>query len=412
MDKALVVGFEATSEQAITEILGKELGIKAIAVSSVEEAKNALNANPKEYLVLIYSLALTSDNYSPLELPTILITNAIPLKSQKIISAKYLVDYVVSGSKHNLEYIVQLIKRVRYSKKIKIIVSEEGTVTRRLMVNLLANKGLKVLEAANGIQAINLLRENPDVRLIITNSSLAKINGIDLVQNVRNKYNKNELPIIGLADECGEETEELSLSFLRHGANDFLSIPFKLEEFQARVMQNLQIVEIYHELKESSHRDFLTGLYNRRYFFDIGQTLFENARRGNLEILVAMIDIDRFKRINDSHGHAVGDAVIKSFSCLLEKNMRNSDVIARLGGEEFCVLTVGLGKENAFNVFERLRKKVEKLEVYASEDVQVQFTVSIGISSLKDTLEETVKRADELLYSAKETGRNHICMDF
>ena len=172
-------------------------------------------------------------------------------------------------------------------------------------------------------------------------------------------------------------------------------------------------------LREASYTDHLTGAGNRKLLFSQGLQLLDSARRGGLPVSLLMLDLDFFKRVNDTHGHAAGDAVLASFSALLRETLRKSDMFVRYGGEEFVVLAPNAGSSSVLELAERIRHAVELLEVPAGE-VVLRFTVSIGATSLEAAhtqqgrgsaeavLEGLLARADEALYLAKGAGRNRV----
>ena len=164
-------------------------------------------------------------------------------------------------------------------------------------------------------------------------------------------------------------------------------------------------------LKEIATIDFLTNIPNRRYFFDIGQKKYFLAKRHKTELSLFFLDIDFFKKINDTFGHSIGDEILKLMSTTLTNNIRQSDIHARIGGEEFAILLINTNLENAILFSETMRKKIEDL-IYSKHDIEVNITVSIGVTTLnsKDaSIYDMFKRADEALYDAKNSGRNKVC---
>lgn len=164
------------------------------------------------------------------------------------------------------------------------------------------------------------------------------------------------------------------------------------------------------ELKELSITDSLTKVYNRRHFFETAKTLISIAKRENSEISFLMIDIDYFKKINDAYGHQVGDYVLVKLASKIRTMTRESDVFARVGGEEFALLLHSTSLEGAKVIAEKIRSKVEKLD-FDDENLPVDLTVSIGCANLTSkttTLEELYQEADKKLYTAKELGRNRV----
>ncbi|MBR4126994.1 MAG: diguanylate cyclase [Alphaproteobacteria bacterium] len=164
------------------------------------------------------------------------------------------------------------------------------------------------------------------------------------------------------------------------------------------------------QLFDQATRDPLTKCYNRRQFDELAKKEIQRSRRYNHPFCLFMIDADHFKNVNDTHGHAVGDLVLQALADCCRRTLRESDIVARFGGEEFVILLPESTIENAFRVAERLRIKISKLVVKNEQDEDVQFTVSIGLvsSTVTDDIPEMLKMADESLYVAKENGRNQV----
>jgi diguanylate cyclase (GGDEF)-like protein/PAS domain S-box-containing protein len=179
-----------------------------------------------------------------------------------------------------------------------------------------------------------------------------------------------------------------------------------------KVKEN-QLLLAQAELQEQAHKDYLTGLYNRRYFAEISQDYMNLFQRENKEASVMMIDIDLFKNINDTYGHAEGDKVIKTLVDALILNTRQSDVLARFGGEEFVALLPNINVKSVLHVADKLRNYVEELDVLTDDGQNIKFTICIGVSAIKaddKTIEKAIKRADDALYIAKNSGRNRVEM--
>ena len=164
------------------------------------------------------------------------------------------------------------------------------------------------------------------------------------------------------------------------------------------------------QLFDQATRDPLTKCYNRRQFEELAKKEIQRSRRYNHPFCLFMIDADHFKNVNDTHGHAVGDLVLQALADCCRRTLRESDIVARFGGEEFVILLPEATIENGFRVAERLRIKISKLVVKNEQDQDVQFTVSIGLvsSTVTDDVPEMLKMADESLYVAKENGRNQV----
>lgn len=153
-------------------------------------------------------------------------------------------------------------------------------------------------------------------------------------------------------------------------------------------------------------RDFLTNLYNRRYFFDIAENLFQNAKRNNISMCIAMLDIYFFKQVNDMYGHATGDYVLTSVSHIFQLNLRKADIVSRFGGEEFCILIQCKDNKDAYSVIDKIRLLVEQHE-FIYENKKLSISISAGLTKvLEASLEEMIHKADDMLFKAKKAGRN------
>lgn len=169
----------------------------------------------------------------------------------------------------------------------------------------------------------------------------------------------------------------------------------------------------YYTLKASSSIDFLTGLYNVRHFDKTLNDVMTNAKDHSRCVSLLFIDIDHFKKVNDTYGHLNGDIVLKTLGELLQKQSRSSDVITRYGGEEFTVILINCGITEAKNAAERIRIMVESQEFDTRSNDKIRITVSIGVACYPETTaaeEKLIEQADIALYNAKRTGRNQVCV--
>lgn len=162
------------------------------------------------------------------------------------------------------------------------------------------------------------------------------------------------------------------------------------------------------KLLEISTKDYLTNIANRRYFFEIGLKSLHIAKRENSDLSIVCIDIDFFKNINDTYGHNIGDEILKLIANNMNKYIRKSDILARIGGEEFVILLNNTNEQNAYALAEKIRVHIESL-IYKNDKIEIRTSISMGISQLRakdDDLDSIIIRADKALYEAKNTGRN------
>lgn len=175
---------------------------------------------------------------------------------------------------------------------------------------------------------------------------------------------------------------------------------------------NAKLEKLNKDLRELSYKDPMTGAYNRRYFFEESAKLLSLATRDQRDSCIIILDIDKFKDFNDSYGHDVGDEVIIQLAHLLKNHVRNSDIVARFGGEEFVVFLYNTDLYNATHIAETIREDIQKVNIKVASDI-INFTASFGVAKFykeldNNNIEHTITRADKCLYIAKNKGRNRV----
>lgn len=409
MPRLLFIESDCFRAESVAKQIQINLGIISEIVTSLDAAQKKISRDKSRYLAFILNADLCQDQLVPISnLPTVVITGRSIVSPQKIAFATNVLDYVPDYEGYHLDYISQLIKRLLVAERQAILLVDDEKVTLNLMRKLLANKGYSILTAKNGQETLRALENTLNIRLLIIDGDICERNNFDILKTIRRIHQKNQLAIVAL-NESSKEYQRIML--LRNGTNDCITKPFRIEEFHARIMLNLQLVEVLRELTEHSNQDFLTQLYNRRHFFDTGSKLYAHYKRGSLDLTLAMLDIDYLKTINDTHGHLIGDKAITAVAEVLRSNLRATDVLARFGGEEFCVLCTNVKSRETENLFERIREKVQAQPLLTPTGT-IGCSISIGVTSNPGNfLEDMIHSADLLLYQAKEQGRNRIIVE-
>jgi two-component system, cell cycle response regulator len=295
-----------------------------------------------------------------------------------------------------------------------VLVAEDSRTLRSILRGQLLGHGYQVLEADDGEQAIAVCRrERPDV--VLLDVEMPRMDGHLVLGTIKRDPALTDLPVVFVTARV---TTEDVVKGLDLGAHDYLRKPFEPSELLARVHAALRTKRLQDQLRQRnaeldrvSRTDALTGLHNRRH---LEERLTEQAslvaRHGG-EIGVLLVDVDRFKRINDERGHAVGDAVLRVLAGRLREALRAEDVPGRWGGEEFLVLLPATGRDGVGAVGERVRRAVADDPFQLTGD-QVEVTVSVGAAAgMDDGWEGLVRRADTALYAAKESGRNRVVLE-
>jgi len=322
---------------------------------------------------------------------------------------KNIIDYVNKGGINDVNYIISTLQRLVKNKKHTVLVVDDSMVFRKQMKNMLENLFFNVITVAHGEEAVNMLENRNDINLVLTDYHMPVMDGLELTYEIRKTYSKNDIAILAVS---GNQDNEVNALFLKTGANDFITKPFSKEEFSCRINNTIDALENIQIVTNHANRDYLTGLYNRRYFFDSMGEYQEEIKESGEKFAVAMIDIDHFKKINDTYGHDVGDKVIVSLSEILISATSHRDVVARFGGEEFCVVLKNINRYSAKDIFERIRTEIEKFSFHVERETYIKFTVSIGlVMNSEEPLEEIINQADMMLYNAKNDGRNKVVFE-
>lgn len=243
---------------------------------------------------------------------------------------------------------------------------------------------------------------HPD--LILMDTFMPGINGVELARVIRQIDELLSIPIIFLS---GEDDFNKRIEALDLGGDDFLIKPIKASHLIAVVKSRLERLKT---LRSYMVRDSLTNLLNHTTFRNILSQEVNRCKRQNAKLALAMLDIDHFKKVNDTYGHAAGDSVLKSLSRLLQQRVRKSDIVGRYGGEEFVVLFLDCVAEQALQIMDDIRLHFSEIEFYPTEKSALSVTFSCGISTHPDFLEakNLSDAADIALYAAKSAGRNQI----
>jgi diguanylate cyclase (GGDEF)-like protein len=271
----------------------------------------------------------------------------------------------------------------------------------------------RILEAQDGIHGLRLLLSEP-VDVVLCDLELPGLDGEKLLRMRTAARGECEVPFLFLSAVTDYERRA---RLLRGGASDSISKPFHAADLVARLELHLKLVRLQRELiqknrllEQLSTTDPLTGLRNRRYLTEMLAVEFLRAQRHRTPLAVVMADIDHFKRVNDRHGHAAGDAVLEGVADVLRRRMRGSDHGGRYGGEEFLLVLANAEIEGARTFAERLRQEVEETE-FRSDAGPIRVTLSLGVAALRachETPGDLVGEADEALYRAKQAGRNRV----
>ncbi len=387
--------FKATSyKESVKHILNKDTNIDVAII-------NIVLPDVKDGLVVDFALKKN--------IPVLVLVDSDKEDIQNKLIEKDIIDFIVKDEELDCSHASLSISRVLKNYDTNILIVDDSPLQLAMAVKMLEKLKLNITTARDGQEALDILHSSEKkFSLVLTDYNMPIMDGMELTKKIRKDYAKDQLGIIVLS---ANDQQEVPTKFIKLGANDFLNKPYSQIEVTTRINSNLEILELFEKTRDMANKDFMTGAFNRRYFFDSGDAIFTKAKREERDLVVAMFDIDKFKHINDTYGHDVGDVAICEVANILNKNLRESDLMARFGGEEFCVLLENITLEDTKILFEKIRKAFEE-NIIEIDDLKIKYTTSIGICyGIEADLETMIKKSDDGLYYCKNNGRNQVAIN-
>ncbi|MFC1676924.1 diguanylate cyclase [Planctomycetota bacterium] len=289
----------------------------------------------------------------------------------------------------------------------KILIVDDDQVNLTLLKSLLENMGLAVLTAQDALTGIEIaIDKQPS--LIMLDIMMPNIDGFEACKRLKAERKTSSIPIIFLSAKSQKYD---IIAGLEIGAVDYITKPFDTGELKARINNVLRNIELEEQILSLANTDALTGLANRRHFFNILEREILRAKIRGRSLSVMMLDIDHFKSVNDTYGHLAGDEIIKQVGKVLMENIYPLDVAGRYGGEEFIILMPGTSSSRGMEAAEKLRKVIDEFQWKAFND-NISITISIGLANIDANnlldANDLIEKADAALYTAKRKGRNCI----
>lgn len=402
--------------KALARLIAKKMEDKVemeIDVAYTMAEAQAFLSDPKEYFIALLDLNLPDapngeivDYVISKGLPSIVLTGSMDDATRESFIHKDIVDYVYKGNMDDINYIFKIINRLSKNRQYKVMVAEDSAPFRNNLKKILTSLQFQVFTAAHGEEAMSYFADNPDMKLILCDYRMPVKDGLEVLKEIRVAGDKNQIGVLMMTSPSENVNGAI---FLKNGANDFIAKPFVKEELICRVNNLIEAMENINQIADFANKDFLTGVYNRRYFYDDMNEYLAYAEERAEPYAVAMLDIDHFKQINDTYSHDGGDRALKTLAKKLIDETRKGDLVARFGGEEFCIVLKNVSHEEAVKFFVNLRASIANCKVRLKKE-QIKFTVSIGVAFSRSDyrLDELLELADEALYRAKENGRNRV----
>jgi diguanylate cyclase (GGDEF)-like protein len=298
---------------------------------------------------------------------------------------------------------------------MRILIADDSIVSRHLLDATLRKWGYEVIVASDGVEAWNELQKDNAPSLAILDWVMPGLTGPEVCHLVRQRNREQYTYVLLLTSKSLKED---LIEGMESGADDYITKPFDHHELKARLRAGIRIVKLQAELlsarealREQATKDFLTRVWNRSSILEILDRELARAARERRPVGVVMADVDRFKSVNDTHGHCAGDALLRETARRLQSSIRAYDAIGRYGGEEFLVILPGCDEACTFGQAERMRRYLcdDAMEL---ADANIRVTASFGCTSIVPEMslsaESLIRTADEALYKAKAEGRNRV----
>jgi len=313
---------------------------------------------------------------------------------------------------------------------MKILIAEDDRASRIMLNSMLSKWGYEVVAVDDGSQAREVLLEEDPPQLAILDWMMPAPDGVELCRLVRNKespnvsddheenayFQANPRYYIYIILLSAKAQREDMIQGLDAGADDYITKPFNAEELQARIRAGLRIVDLQNQLINTQKRlqhlariDYLTGIFNRRAIIERLKQEMARSTREKAPLSLAILDIDHFKRVNDTLGHHTGDGVLVECVRRMQELLREYDILGRFGGEEFLLIIPGTNEHQSLEICERIRQRIGE----RSMDIEchsVTVTMSMGLTTWRQeiSLDDLITKVDDALYRAKGCGRNQI----
>jgi diguanylate cyclase (GGDEF)-like protein len=412
MSKKLLVVEDSKPIARVIKQIGEALNYQVTIATTFAEVESILQGNNDFFAATIDYALPDAPNGEAIPcvlshgIASVVMTGKMDETTRQKILAQPVVDYIPKENSQAFLYLKRILHWQITNSSTGILVVDDSSAARNYVSQLLKRRNFSVYLANDGVQALERLKQHKDIKLVITDLEMPKMDGIELTNEIRKIYSRDQLSIIGIS---GADNGMHSARFIKNGADDFLRKPFCPEEFYCRITQNIENLHNIAEIQKAANTDYLTELPNRRAFFNKAEQLVPQYIKRNMPYCVAMLDIDYFKKVNDTFGHEAGDHILKVLTLYMRKHL-GSGLIARLGGEEFAVVLHGTDEDQLYNKLDDLRRDIAVSQV-SYEDDRIVFTVSIGlVCNSQEVLAKQMNLADSALYSSKENGRNQVTL--
>ena len=417
MKKVLIVDDSQLILDILENKINQVLNVEILKAKTYKEAVKHINEQEIIHMAIL-DLNLPDARHGQIvdfaiskDIPSVILTSQMNDTLQNILLQKDILDYVIKSDLNSMEYTVNIINRTLNNYDRSILVVDDSKFQLSVVTKMLKEMKINVVTAMDGQEALDIIKsqgENRQFSIVLTDFNMPKMDGFELTKNIRNLYKKDQLSIIVMS---ANDEPNISTDFIKIGANDFVSKPFTQTEFITRVNANLDLINLFDKTKELANKDYLTNSYNRRFFFDSGVSIVNKTKRKNIDVTIALVDINNIQDINDEFGYDIGDRAIQEVSEVINKNLRSSDLVSRFKDDEFGILLEDITLENTTQLFNKIKNSL-MTHILKVGEFKISFDISFGIFHGKDdSLDCMIKKARKSLNNAKTDENNRITIN-
>lgn len=403
----LTIAAEESVHASVEAQVVKLLGLSVLRCTTVEQYRQAFAHRSSEIIMVIADASgCTSaivDDLPKQKIPTIGLFRSLDATLK--MSGKHVVSNLNRDDIDQMAGLSRVVESIFENRKTRIIILHQQRKYRNYLEELLLARYYTVMQATDVAEAMELLTLYPDTQVLLFDESYATVGHVEVITQLRRNYALDHLSIVSLVvqREAG-----LISSLFKFGSSDVIATSTDDVEFLARIEHQVGIIANFRQIKNRLFRDPLSQAYTVEYFNDVGSRIFANAVRDNFELALAVINIDNFRLVNDQHGAAVGNLVLRSLSEQLQALLRTTDFVVRRQGDEFICVISCIELEPLEQLLERTIRYVEAKGVWFGQ-TKIPITVTIGATAeLGATLENMLTRAEMALLQARKEGRNRF----
>ena len=411
-NKILIVDDDPFILHSLKNKINQQVDAEVLTASTYKESVHIIRNYAQDIAVAIVDLKLPDAKDGSVlyltganDIPSIVFTSTDDVTLKASYLQKHVIEYILKNTLQTLEYTAKLAIRIIKNYHTHILIVDDSSMSLDILALSLEKMHFRLHKAKDGLEALALLEKKEyTFSLVITDYHMPNMDGLELTQEIRKTFKKDQLAVIALS---AQEDDESTSLFLKVGANDFVKKPFSYDELALRINLNLDMLDLFSLNKALATKDKVTSLYNERFFADSGEAMFLKAQRAQKDISVVMLSLDNFQELAKKYGDDMADTVLIEAAKLLKITIRKSDLLARQQDELFSMLLDDISNSDMKELINKITQAFSELSIAVNKKDTHTPTLSIGVvSGQYDSLPEMMKHASEAMIVSQSSGKN------